>query len=769
MNTRSKIVGLTRQMPDSLGDQPEIERDIVGASEEASSSALEVVDEPPTYYYDEFAEPSVWRKVARFIVPGALIAAFTGWTAFFLWAHTEESRAGVSNDRIIQLVTGWAVPTMLIAVLWLVAMRNSSREARRFGDVALLLRDESLALTERMRTVNEEISLAREFLAQNARELETVGRQSARQLTESAEQLSAALADSDQKAKTLETVSNAATSNLDQLRKHLPVVTSAAKDITNQIGSAGNDAQAQISALVVSLERVTEAGKNAHEYLDRIEERANEVGGNLKHTIGSSTTLLDESTATASTRTAEMAVIMERATDGLTCGVRNATAQIDEVLAASHDNVQAQLAALRTSLSDLSLQSADEQNRVSNIIGDIAAHIETSARRIGEVDRAATDQTARLAFAVSALGESTKDVGAALTHNQDITEHLIGRTEQLLISLKSVNHEIEDVLPASVTRFDDRFAVSMDNLSVASASAKALDILSDDMVAKLSSLERLIDAQRTAVARLMDESGEHFSARHEQADALAAALLQTRALVEKMAEDANGKLVGSILRVRETTRQAADSSRKILDEELAHIADKLTAQNNAALSGAVDSQLSGLDDAVREAIERNITLSQTAAGALAAQLTELDEMATNLEQRLAGCNDSFESVGDDSFARRMVLLTESLNSTAIDVAKILSNDVTDTAWAAYLKGDRGVFTRRAVRLLDAGEARAIAAHYSDDSEFREHVNRYIHDFESMMRVLLSTRDGNAIGVTLLSSDVGKLYVALAQAIERLRN
>ena len=30
------------------------------------------------------------------------------------------------------------------------------------------------------------------------------------------------------------------------------------------------------------------------------------------------------------------------------------------------------------------------------------------------------------------------------------------------------------------------------------------------------------------------------------------------------------------------------------------------------------------------------------------------------------------------------------------------------------------------------------------------------------------RDGSALGVTLLSSDMGKLYVALAQAIERLR-
>ena len=39
----------------------------------------------------------------------------------------------------------------------------------------------------------------------------------------------------------------------------------------------------------------------------------------------------------------------------------------------------------------------------------------------------------------------------------------------------------------------------------------------------------------------------------------------------------------------------------------------------------------------------------------------------------------------------------------------------------------------------------------------------------MLRSLLSTRDGNVLGVTVLSSDVGKLYVALAQAIDRFRN
>ena len=58
--------------------------------------------------------------------------------------------------------------------------------------------------------------------------------------------------------------------------------------------------------------------------------------------------------------------------------------------------------------------------------------------------------------------------------------------------------------------------------------------------------------------------------------------------------------------------------------------------------------------------------------------------------------------------------------------------------------------------------------YQDFGDFRETVNRYIHEFEAMLRSVLSTRDGHALAVTLLSSDMGKLYVALAQAIERLR-
>ena len=79
-----------------------------------------------------------------------------------------------------------------------------------------------------------------------------------------------------------------------------------------------------------------------------------------------------------------------------------------------------------------------------------------------------------------------------------------------------------------------------------------------------------------------------------------------------------------------------------------------------------------------------------------------------------------------------------------------------------------MFTRRAVRLLDSGEAREIQRNYEEEPDFRDQVNRYIHDFETMLRRVLADRDGATLGVTLLSSDMGKLFVALSQGVEKLR-
>lgn len=761
MTTRSKIVGLTQHISDQSS------HDSVAAETHATADSLrDAFDTENVEDMYEVEQPR--RSILAFVVPAVLLLAFACWTAFFGLTYWPEAQSGLDNNRIVELIVRWAVPALLIAVSWLLVMRNSSREATRFGNVAASLRNESVLLSQRMRTVNEEIALAREFLSQNARDLESLGRQSSQKLMESAQVLTAALADSDQKAKTLEAVSQSANTNLEQLRKHLPVVTSAAKDVTNQIGSAGNNAQMQIKSLIATLERVRDAGKSVRDYVDGVEVRADDMAVKLEQSLSSSAKLLDVRSAEALDRSAEMATLMDSATQAMSSGIAQASGDIGAILSVSQEQIQSSLSELRKALGNVGSQTDQEEARIRAMVATISAHIHSSAQQISEVDRVATDQTSKLAFAVSALGDSTRTVGSALTDNQLVTQQLIDQSHKLLESLGTANHEICETIPASMDVLSVQLSDGVAQIKSALSNAQSLEELSGSMLEKLNGLEQIIATQRDSVDALMTQSDAHFAARHDQVDALGSSLRQTQSLLQEMSDEANGQLVTALLRVRESTRAAAESSRKILDDELAHISEQLTEQNRTALANALDAQVASMNAAVQEAIERNVELSEAATGLVVKQLAELGEMTTTLEGRIADSKNSFESVQDDSFARRMVLLTESLNSTAIDVTKILSNDITDTAWASYLKGDRGVFTRRAVRLIDSKEAKIIANHYGNDSEFREHVNRYVHDFEGIMRLLLSTRDGNAIGVTLLSSDIGKLYVALAQAIERLR-
>jgi hypothetical protein len=146
----------------------------------------------------------------------------------------------------------------------------------------------------------------------------------------------------------------------------------------------------------------------------------------------------------------------------------------------------------------------------------------------------------------------------------------------------------------------------------------------------------------------------------------------------------------------------------------------------------------------------------------------LGQTASALEAHIEQTGKDQREKDSEAFAKRVALLIDSMHSAAIDVGKIMADEIDDKAWSSYLKGNRGVFTSRAVRLIGGSESRAIRAHYDSDSEFQRSVNRYVADFESMLRRVLAERDGGMIAVTLMSSDMGKLYAALSQAIDKLR-
>lgn len=764
MTAQSKIVEINRSSGDPAPTEHSPGDDVGTADILAAETAAEEYYEPD---WDE--TPAIARPWGKILLAAFLVIAVVGWTGFFLWAHLQEILALPVPARISQLIVEWSAPVAVIALIWLLALRMSSTEAKRFGDVAALLRTESHVLEQRMRTVNGEIALARSFLAENAKELETVGRMSAQRLTEAAEQLSTALSDSDERAKMLQVASNAAVTNLEQLRNHLPVVTSAAKDATNQIGIAGNTAHGHIQTIIGTLKSMDENAAKTRDTIEALDERIISSSNALDERLMFSSEKLSSSVENSEKRASDM--LIKLATGIVDADQRlTATAeQLDNRIASSHQRLEANLGSLGDAIAHLEAVTDVQDSTSKELLERVKDSVAECRNEVARFGDDATDRIAKLAFAVSALNERSEELGGRLSTTHDQTEALIGKASEMRDGLEQIAGDAADNLISKLGQITAAFTDVRSGLANVKGDLGHADDGTSALIDSVTSLEGLIATQREALEQLYGNSDQYLSGQQEQVDALSAAISHTRSSLEELSGIANEQLVASLLRVRETTKQAAEASRKIVDEELTVVADKLNERNRQAIENAVDEQVKALDSAMREAFDRNLTLAADVEQRIASQLQAVDEMASNLELRVSEAHSSFGGIDDEGFARRMALLTESLNSAAIDVAKILSNEVTDTAWAAYLKGDRGVFTRRAVRLLDSGEVKIIAAHYDDDAEFREHVNRYIHDFESMMRVLLSSRDGNAIGVTLLSSDVGKLYVALAQAIERLRS
>lgn len=409
-----------------------------------------------------------------------------------------------------------------------------------------------------------------------------------------------------------------------------------------------------------------------------------------------------------------------------------------------------------------------QQTLLSGLNASLNETIATTENRFATLEDTALARSERLTQALVRLTDETQRIDGALSSGGLTAQKLIGCAETLLVALDSSVRELDETYPGALDRFDMRLEQSRSLLASATPEMERLEAISQSLVGRAEEAEELLRGQGSRLTEWLESTQGGLEANRDLVDRLRTALDGAHQDATRITEGAGPLLVTALLRVKDTADQAAERARQALARAIPEAAQALAEASDKAMQTVIGDRVTAQIEQVAQVAEEAVKAAHHASERLTRQLLTIADTSANVEQRIEEAERASETRDRDRFSRRSALLIESLNSTAIDVAKILSNDVTDSAWSAYLKGDRGVFTRRAVRLLDAGESRDIALHYDNDVEFRDHVNRYIHDFEGMLRIILSARDGNALGVAVLSSDMGKLYVALAQAIERLR-
>lgn len=857
------------------------------AAGEATAQATETsewTDEPRDEANEEWFDEPAPRRSYGWVVPSLAVAAIAGWTGFFGWTNRAEMLAGAGPEQWIGWIASWAIPVLLVVALWLLAMRSSAREARRFGNVAHLLSGESARLEVRLSTINRELSLAREFLGTQTHELDYLGRIATERLSEHAHRLQSLIRDNGAQVDSIASVSSAALENMDKLRDNLPVIANSARDVSNQVGNAGRTAQEQLQELVTGFGRLNEFGVASERQVVSLRKRVDEA-------LIAFTEQAEQLDTVASERFAALREDSERFREQLAgreiealAAIRARADALREELAVSHESAASEeeevLAALRarmTALRDEAAAAAEqvrsgEQSALAvwgGQIGALQMRLQSALEEISAIDARAleaanaklaalrseaelvdgriaernvkfedevrrrreefdhteqrvaeqlAERLARLDLAIAQRREAQLAQLAELREQGEALAATVGTLGEKFATVSGQGNEARGVIADGIDALNAKLVESREALdgtdiavaALTDASVRLLELIQasakhsrdelpvamEKAEGRLSQIEHraeeirsLLDQARQAgeaATRSMDAAeersreaiatvegfqsrfGETAAAQIDSIERLrggVAALGDESATVAKRAQN---ELRNAIVALETSAREALAAIETEQAERIERIAAKVGEQSAEAIDRAVDEHSAEAIARLDEATQRSTESAREAVVLLRDQLARVNELTGNLETRVTRARERAEEQVDNDFSRRVALLTESLNSNAIDIGKALSTEVTDSAWASYLRGDRGIFTRRAVRLIDNTEARAIAELYDSDRDFREHVSRYIHDFEAMLRTMLSTRDGNAVSVTLLSSDMGKLYVVLAQAIERLR-
>ncbi|MEO8723919.1 MAG: hypothetical protein ABI395_10440, partial [Sphingobium sp.] len=679
--------------------------------------AADDADEYETQYSsDDLPDESTGVSLILILLRAILVLSALAWIGFGVVLLARRSFMMPSPENIPALAATFSTPLVLIAIAYLLLVRGSLGEARRYSAITAKLMRESDALDMRLAIVNQQLDTARKTMQDQASLLENYGASASVNLETAASMMaeyaghSARHADTiaqsgaslthqfghwveampvlEEKAAhvsaTLADGSHALTEKVDGLEKRLNALVTLTEE-------ARSRSLAATQSLVAQLMQVKDATRSAtDELLGMTDLSTNRINAAVTdvHKV------VEETSLTLDVRMADLSVLVDQSRRALD----NIGGQAVSAFSDAIDSVE-------TRLHELNRMVEDQARLMMSVDQDLASKIGQADARFIELEVDGMARSERLGATLTAISEQTAKLHEALGAGTDTVETLIAQSERLMMALDASVRELDETHPAALDRMNDRVEHSRSLLAAATPEIEGLAHVAATLFGRTQEAEELLRGQSNRLNQWLESSQTALSTSHQQVQMLQDILQSADEGARRLTDSAGPQLVAALLRIKDTADQAAERARTALSRAISDAAATLGEESEAVLRKVMDERIITQIEDMSSVAERAVKAAHTASDRLTRQLLTISEASASIEQRVAEADAAAEARDKDHFARRSALLIESLNSAAIDVAKILSGDVSDSSWSAYLKGDRGVFTRRAVRLLDTGEAR----------------------------------------------------------------
>ena len=744
--------------------------DMAFASESGEEQWLQPTESPAR-------EPGAGGRQVLGIALTVLAALWVGYSA---WSA---GRTLVGQPLSSPLVAQWlaiaAGPLALLGLGWLIFGRTRRKEAERFTRSVVAMRGEAQSLEALLEVLSQRITDSRTELTMMAQHLMQLGDEATGKLGGITQQFDTSSERLKRHGEALDRAAESARNDIGVLLEDLPRAEEMTRGVAEQLRSIGSQSAEKAAAFARQVGELADRTRDADQMIadatDRLAARLAEIdiagttaatrvgeahesfGGALDALLERTSTTLQEIRTGIDVQSAAVAALVEQAS----AGIGKAGAEASESLAANVDHAN-------SALETLSERVAEQDRSSQRMIAEIDRGLAMIDERFAELASHGDERANRFLQSLTRARTELDTLAAQATSQDTAIGSIAERTQALHESIDRLTDEIRDSLGAAIGEAQGGADRLVEATSAARPNVEAVRDAARDAEQRLSATNSIIGEQHERFASLLANVDEGVGDAQSKLTELASMLAQVEREAADLSAETAPALVSALVQVKEAAGHAAERAREAIESVIPASAGKLSAETRAALERVIRESVEDRLREVESVAARAVESARNASERLTQQMVTLGQSAAALEQHIEDTNKEQREKDSEAFARRVSLLIDSMHSAAIDVGKILSDEIDDKAWGAYLKGNRGVFTSRAVRLIGGSETRAIRAHYERDLEFQRSVNRYVHDFEAMLRRVMAERDGGMIAVTLMSSDMGKLYAALADAIDRRR-
>ncbi len=736
----------------------------------------------PAFDQDQWTESQAEERGAggRQVLGVALAILAALWLAYSAWsAGRSLATQPLSSPITAQWIAIIAGPLMLLGLAWLIFGRTRRKETERFTRSVIAMRTEARSLEALLEVLSQRIFDSRSELTMISQHLMQLGDDATTKLSGITRDFDASSDKLVRHGEAFDRATEMARNDIAVLLEDLPRAEATARAISEQLRSVGGETarrtadfgeqitelsartQAADQMITESSDRIAARLTEIEQASDAVSLKVGEAESSFSGVLG---TLLDRTSATLEdirsgidAQAAAVAALVEQAS----VGIGKTGAEASETLATNIQHAN-------TSLEVLAMRVADQESASKRMMVEIDRGLTLIDQRFTELAATGDERANNFLDSLTRARTELDSLAANASAQDSVIGTMAERTTSLRDTIGRLAEEIrENVSPALGEAQDnaDRLATTAESVKpeigwIREATSDASDHLSSTGAKIAEEQDRLV-----ALLAAVDEGVESAEAK---LGALSAAISQAQSEATNLSVETGPALVAAMVQVKEAAGHAAERAREAIEEVIPASAGKLSDETRQALEKVIRESVEDRLREVEAVAARAVDAARAASDRLSQQMLNIGQSAAALEQHIEETNKHQREKDSEAFARRVSLLIDSMNSAAIDVGKILADEIDDKAWDSYLKGNRGVFTRRAVRLLGGSENRLIRTQYDLDVEFQRSVNRYVHDFEAMLRRVLAERDGGMMAVTLMGSDMGKLYAALVPSVEGQR-